>query len=100
MNSGIWSEISSTQNRGKPNTFDEICKLDINCSMKLQVYIDDIPGNPPRVSTILQYPWQKLVDIETKPGGFKKKLKTVERHFPFHGFGSSISACEQIHTIF
>ena len=74
-NSRIWTEISSMQNRGKPITFDEICKLNGNFSTKLHLYSDGIPGKPPRVSTVLQYPRRKFVDIETKPRGFKKNLK-------------------------
>ena len=69
-NSRIWTEIYSTQNHGKPNTFDEICKLNNNCSMKLHLCSDGIPGKPPRVSMVLQYLQQKFVDIETKPEGF------------------------------
>ena len=74
-NSGIWTKTFSMQNRGKWNTFDKICKLNSNCSMKLGLYSDGIPGNPPWVLTVLQYPRRKLVDIEMELGGFEKNLK-------------------------
>ena len=61
------------KNHGKPISTDEICKLNGNCSRKLRRYSDGIHGNPPGVSTVLQYPRRTFVDIETKPEGFKKK---------------------------
>ena len=69
MNSGIWIEISSTQNRGKPISIEEICNLNGNFSMKLRLYSDNIPGKPPQVSTVLQYQQRKFVDIKTTHGG-------------------------------
>ena len=59
----------------KTNTFDEICKLNGNFSMKLHLYRDNLHGKPPGVSTVLQYPWRKFINIKMKPRGFKKKLK-------------------------
>ena len=70
-NSVIWTKISSTQNRGKPISIDEIYKLNGNFSTKLRHYSDCIHGNPPRVSTVLQYPWRKFIDIAMKPRGLK-----------------------------
>ena len=45
--------FGSTQNRGKPISIDEICKLNDNFSMKLRLYSDGIRGKPLRVSTVL-----------------------------------------------
>ena len=49
-NSGIWTEISSTQNRGKPISIDE---LNDNFSTKLRLYSDGIRGKPPGVLMVL-----------------------------------------------
>ena len=99
-NSGIWTEISSMQNRAKPISINQICKLNGNFPWNVasiaMVFLEIHPGFLwfcnicDEISLIF---WRNL-----EVSNFL--LRTVERQLPFHGFGSLISACEQIHTIF